>query len=347
MTNSIYNLSKSDLKIFLKNNGFEAFRADQIWNWLYVKGVQRFSSMGNISKQLLIILEKNFSIKPLDIKKCFKSKDGTIKWLFSLNDNRDIETVYIPEENRSTICISSQVGCTLSCAFCHTGTMKFIRNLDSSEIIGQVLKVKNELNDWQLKTEDKKVTNIVFMGMGEPFFNYDNVMKAVNVFCDEKGLGLSKRKVTISTSGVVPKIENFKLEKDVNLAISLHAPFDEVRNKLVPINKKWPLEKLMRSLKSYKDSREKKRITIEYIMLENVNDSIEDAKMLIKLLKPLRTKVNLIPFNPWPGTKYKVSPNLKIKEFQKYVLEKGNIVATIRTPRGEDILAACGQLKSL
>ena len=235
----------------------------------------------------------------------------------------------------------------MSCSFCHTGTMKFIRNLDVSEIVGQVLKTKFELNDWQLKTEEKKITNIVFMGMGEPFFNYDNVIKAVNIFCDEKGLGLSKRKVTISTSGVVPKIETFKLEKDVNLAISLHSVFNEVRNELVPINKKWPLDLLMKALLDYKESREKKRITIEYIMLEDVNDSIEDAKMLIKLLTPLKSKVNLIPFNPWPGSKYKVSSKDKIKKFQKYILEKGNLVATIRSPRGEDILAACGQLKSL
>ena len=345
--NNIYDISKEDLKTFLKKKSFDTYRADQIWNWLYVKGVRRFANMANISKDLVVLLENHFIFDFPSIKKCLKSKDGTIKWVYALKDNREIETVFIPEKKRNTICISSQVGCTLSCSFCHTGTMKFIRNLDVSEIVGQVLKTKFELNDWQLKTEEKKITNIVFMGMGEPFFNYDNVIKAVNIFCDEKGLGLSKRKVTISTSGVVPKIETFKLEKDVNLAISLHSVFNEVRNELVPINKKWPLDLLMKALLDYKESREKKRITIEYIMLEDVNDSIEDAKMLIKLLTPLKSKVNLIPFNPWPGSKYKVSSKDKIKKFQKYILEKGNLVATIRSPRGEDILAACGQLKSL
>ncbi len=347
MTDNIYNQSKKDLKNYLKNNSFDAYRVDQIWNWLYVKGVDKFSDMKNVSNNLIKLLEQNFYFHYPKTKTCLKSKDGTIKWLLTLHDNREIETVYIPEEKRNTVCISSQVGCTLSCSFCHTGTMKFIRNLEVSEIVGQVLKVKNDLQDWQLKTEEKKVTNIVFMGMGEPFFNYDNVIKAINLFCDEKGLALSKRKVTISTSGVVPGIESFKQEKDVNLAISLHAAFNDVRNKLVPINKKWPLDKLIKSLQNYKEVREKKRITIEYIMLENINDSIKDAKMLINLLKPLKSKVNLIPFNPWPGTNYKVSSEVKIKEFQKYVLEKGNIIATIRTPRGEDILAACGQLKSL
>ncbi len=344
---NIYNITKEELKSFLKVKEIPSYRADQIWNWLYVKGVLEFSQMKNLSKSLIDIIDKSFYIEKLKYSKRFISKDGTIKWLFLLKDNREIETVYIPEEKRGTICVSSQVGCTLSCSFCHTGTMKFIRNLDLSEIVQQVLNVKHELNDWHKNTEDRKVSNIVFMGMGEPLFNYDNVLNAITTISDTKGLSLSKRKITLSTSGVVPKIQKFKYETDVNLAISLHAVFDNVRDKLVPINRKWPIAELMKSLKQYSEFKIKKRITIEYIMLKDVNDSIKDAKELIKLIKPLKSKVNLIPFNPWPGSLYEVSSKEKIDIFRKYIYEKGNVIATVRSPRGDDILAACGQLKSI
>ncbi len=347
MRRNIYDLSKLELEEFCVNNGFKKFRSKQIWQWLYAKGVSNFENMKNISWSFRSLLQEYFLIKHLKIRKCLKSNDGTIKWVFLLEDSKEIETVYIPEGNRGTVCISSQVGCTLSCSFCHTGTMKLERNLNLFEIIGQVLLVKNEINDWSKKTEDRKVTNIVFMGMGEPLFNYDNVIKSINILSDEEGMAISKRKITLSTSGVVPRIVDFKYEKDVNLAISLHAVFDRKRNVLVPINKKWPLSKLITVLKEYNSYRDKKRITFEYIMLKDVNDTIEDAKELIKLIGDLKSKVNLIPFNKWPGSKYEVSPNDRIEEFQKYIIQKGNILATIRKPRGEDILAACGQLKSL
>ena len=323
------------------------FRAEQIWNWLYVKGISNLKEINNISNNLLRKIICKYEIPKLKVKKYLHSKDGTKKWLLSLGDGKEIETVYIPEKNRGTVCVSSQVGCTLSCSFCHTGTMKYLRNLAMSEIIGQIIFVKNELDDWRKNSDERKVTNIVFMGMGEPFYNYDNVLKSISVLTNEKGLAFSKRKITISTSGVVPKILNFKEDSDVNLAVSLHAAFDDIRNDLVPINKKWPIKILLNALKDYSVRRRNKRITFEYIMLDGVNDSLVDAKELIKLIKPFRAKINLIPFNPWPGSKYKVSSSKKINEFKKYILEKGQIVATVRTPRGNDVLAACGQLNSI
>ncbi len=344
---NIYDLDKQALDEFIVDAGFKKFRSKQIWNWLYVNGAKEFKQMKNISNDLICNLEKSFFISPLRVKKYMKSSDGTIKWLFLLEDQKEVETVYIPEGKRGTICVSSQVGCALACSFCHTGTMKFKRNLNMSEIIGQVISVKNEIKDWQKRTEERKVTNIVYMGMGEPLLNYKNVIKSINLLSDEEGLAISKRKITLSTSGVVPRINDFKHEKDVNLAISLHAVFDNKRNELVPINRKWPLSNLIDSLKKYSIYRDKKRITFEYIMLKDVNDSVEDAKELIKLIRNLKAKVNLIPFNRWPGSKYEVSSNERIEKFQKYVMEEGKILATIRKPRGEDILAACGQLKSL
>ena len=347
MKENIYNLSLEELRSFFIDLNEKTFRADQLWNWIYVKGINNFENINNMSKALIEKISNSFYIAKLNISKNYVSKDGTKKWLYLLSDGKEIETVYIPEKKRGTICVSSQVGCTLSCAFCHTGTMKFIRNLNVSEILGQIIQVKNELEDWNNKSDERKVTNIVFMGMGEPFYNYDNVLKTINVLTDGNGLAFSKRKITLSTSGVVPKIESFKEDSDVNLAVSLHAAFDDIRNELVPINKKWPINKLLESLKSYSIRRKNKRITFEYIMLDGVNDSIKDAQELIKLIKPFRAKINLIPFNPWPGSKYKVSSPKKINEFKKYILEKGELIATVRIPRGDDVLAACGQLKAL
>ena len=347
LKNNIYNFSIDELKSYFLNIDEKKFRAEQIWNWLYVKGISNLKEINNISNNLLRKIICKYEIPKLKVKKYLHSKDGTKKWLLSLGDGKEIETVYIPEKNRGTVCVSSQVGCTLSCSFCHTGTMKYLRNLAMSEIIGQVIFVKNELDDWRKNSDERKVTNIVFMGMGEPFYNYDNVLKSISVLTNEKGLAFSKRKITISTSGVVPKILNFKEDSDVNLAVSLHAAFDDIRNDLVPINKKWPIKILLNALKDYSVRRRNKRITFEYIMLDGVNDSLVDAKELIKLIKPFRAKINLIPFNPWPGSKYKVSSSKKINEFKKYILEKGQIVATVRTPRGNDVLAACGQLNSI
>ena len=346
MRENIYNTSLAELKSFFIDLDEKAFRAEQLWNWLYVKGIDELSGLNNISKNIINKINEQYYLYQFKVSRSLLSKDGTRKWLFELEDGKEIETVYIPDKNRGTICVSSQVGCSLSCSFCHTGTMKFLRNLSTSEILGQVMYVKNILNDWNNKSDKKKITNIVFMGMGEPLLNYDNVIKSINVLTDQKGLAFSKRKVTLSTSGVVPKILDFKEDSDVNLAVSFHAAFDGIRDILVPINKKWPIAKLLDALKEYSKKRMHKRITFEYIMLEGINDSIKDAKELVKLIKPFRAKINLIPFNPWPGSNYKVSSPDQIKAFKKFILDEGKLVATVRLPRGDDVLAACGQLKS-
>lgn len=346
MKKNIYNTSFAELKSFFIDLDEKAFRAEQLWNWLYVKGIDKLSGLNNISKNIINKINEQYYLSQFKVSRSLLSKDGTRKWLFKLEDGKEIETVYIPDKNRGTICVSSQVGCSLSCSFCHTGTMNFSRNLSTSEILGQVMYVKNFLKDWNNKTDKKKITNIVFMGMGEPLLNYDNVIKSINVLTDQKGLAFSKRKVTLSTSGVVPKILDFKEDTDVNLAVSFHAAFDEIRDILVPINKKWPIANLLDALKEYSKKRMHKRITFEYIMLEGINDSIKDAKELVKLIKPYRAKINLIPFNPWPGSNYKASSPDQIKVFKKFILDEGKLVATVRLPRGDDVLAACGQLKS-
>ena len=346
MRENIYNTSLAELKSFFIDLDEKAFRAEQLWNWLYVKGIDELSGLNNISKNIINKINEQYYLSQFKVSRSLLSKDGTRKWLFKLEDGKEIETVYIPDKNRGTICVSSQVGCSLSCSFCHTGTMKFSRNLSMSEILGQVMYVKNIFNDWNNKTDKKKITNIVFMGMGEPLLNYDNVIKSINVLTDQKGLAFSKRKVTLSTSGVVPKILDFKEDSDVNLAVSFHAAFDEIRDILVPINKKWPIANLLDALKEYSKKRMHKRITFEYIMLEGINDSIKDAKELVKLIKPFKAKINLIPFNPWPGSNYKASSPDQIEVFKKFILDEGKLVATVRLPRGDDVLAACGQLKS-
>ena len=346
MKENIYNLSFSELKSFFIGLEEKTFRADQLWNWLYVKGIDEFSGLNNISKNIINKINDKYYLSEFKVSKNLLSKDGTRKWLFELEDGKEIETVYIPDKNRGTICVSSQVGCSLACSFCHTGTMKFSRNLSTSEILGQVIYVKNFLKDWNKNSDKKKITNIVFMGMGEPLLNYDNVIKSINVLTDEKGLAFSKRKVTLSTSGVVPRILDFKEDSDVNLAISFHAAFDEVRNILVPINKKWSIDRLLEALKEYSKKRKHKRITFEYVMLEGINDSINDAKELVKLIKPFKGKINLIPFNPWPGSNYNASSPNQVNIFKKYILKEGKLLATVRLPRGDDVLAACGQLKS-
>ena len=346
MKENIYNSSFEELKSFFIKSNEKTFRADQLWNWLYVKGINEFSGLNNISKNVINKINERYYFSKFKVSKSSLSRDGTRKWLFELEDGKEIETVYIPDKNRGTVCVSSQVGCPLSCSFCHTGTMKFSRNLSVSEILGQVMYVKNFLKDWNDKPYNRKITNIVFMGMGEPLLNYDNVIKSINVITDEKGLAFSKRKVTLSTSGVVPKILDFKEDSSVNLAVSFHAAFDDIRNILVPINKKWPIKNLLEVLKEYSKKRKNKRITFEYIMLDGINDSIKDAKELIKLIKPFKAKINLIPFNPWPGSNYKSSSPTQIQIFKKFILEEGKLIATIRLPRGDDVLAACGQLKS-
>ena len=342
----INSFGKADLKEHVISLGEKKYRAKQLWNWLYVKGAKSFSEMNNIGKELIGKLTLSNNFERLNIYDNQVSSDGTRKWVFELYDGNKIETVFIPEEERGTLCISSQVGCTLACSFCHTGTMPLVRNLTSDEIVGQLLIVKDCLDDWHDLNKKRKITNIVFMGMGEPLYNYDEVKKAIQIFLDNEGLNFSRRKITLSTSGVVPKIEKLKNDLDVSLAISLHAVCNEVRNNLVPINRKWPIEKLLEVLTNYPGVNNSRRITFEYVMLEGINDTINDAKVLIKLLKSIPAKVNLIPFNPWPGSTYKCSSIEVINKFADVVCSDGGIVATVRQPRGQDILAACGQLKS-
>ncbi|MAK09538.1 MAG: 23S rRNA (adenine(2503)-C(2))-methyltransferase RlmN [Rhodobacteraceae bacterium] len=329
-----------------------SMRVNQVWSWIYCHGKRSFDNMTNIDKNLREKLENVFKISRPNIEKKEVSNDGTIKYLFCLEDQSKIETVFIPEETRSTLCISSQVGCTLSCSFCHTGTQKLVRNLSSQEIIGQVIAVYDDLDLWKkIKTEGTQssflqvITNIVFMGMGEPLLNYEEVKKACNVLMDSKGLDFSRRRITLSTAGIVPKIKKAHDEIGCMIAVSLHATEDKTRDTLVPINKKWNLKQLISSLKDDVKLRNSERITFEYVMLDGVNDTNEDAHRLVRLLKGLPSKVNLIPFNSWTGSQYKRSSTDRIKAFRDIII-KSKLPSPIRKPRGEDIMAACGQLKS-
>jgi 23S rRNA (adenine2503-C2)-methyltransferase len=344
--------------------GIKPFRVKQVWNWIYRNGVSDFAAMSNIGKETQSLLEQHFFMHRARVDKDLISFDGTRKWLFEFSDGQKVETVLIPEDDRGTLCISSQVGCTLACTFCHTGTQRLVRNLTASEIVDQVLSATDALGAWKLpprnsqrepsagrkaKQEraavEQRITNIVFMGMGEPLFNYEHVKRACEMLIDDQGLYLSRRKVTISTSGVVPKIKQMADELGVNLAISLHATNDALRNEIVPINRKYPLKELIESLHYYADKHPTRSILIEYVMLKDVNDSDADAQALVALLKGLDVKVNLIPFNPWPGSPYLCSSNNRIHAFAR-ILAAHKIPNPIRTPRGQDILAACGQLKS-
>jgi 23S rRNA (adenine2503-C2)-methyltransferase len=334
-------------------------RVAQLWHWLYVRGVSDFSDMLNISRDMRELLDLHFNIARPEIVEEQISNDGTRKWLFRFPPRGagrpvEIETVYIPEEGRGTLCISSQVGCTLTCSFCHTGTQKLVRNLTAEEILAQLLIARDRLGDFPdrntpdgaiVPAEGRKVSNIVMMGMGEPLYNFENVKKALLIASDGDGLSLSKRRITLSTSGVVPEIYRAGEEIGVMLAISLHAVNDDLRDMLVPINKKYPLKELLDACRAYPSLSNSKRITFEYVMLKGVNDSLDDAKQLVKLLRGIPAKINLIPFNPWPGVNYQCSDWEQIEKFADYVNNAG-YASPIRTPRGRDILAACGQLKS-
>jgi 23S rRNA (adenine2503-C2)-methyltransferase len=334
-------------------------RVAQVWHWLYVRGVSNFADMQNISRDMRDLLQQHFNIARPEIVEEQISTDGTRKWLFRFPPRGagrpvEIETVYIPEEGRGTLCISSQVGCTLTCSFCHTGTQKLVRNLTAEEILSQLLVARDRLGDFPdrntpdgaiVPAEGRKVSNIVMMGMGEPLYNFDNVKKALLIAADDAGLSLSRRRITLSTSGVVPEIYRAGEEIGVMLAISLHAVTDDLRDMLVPINKKYPLKELLDACRAYPSLSNSKRITFEYVMLKGVNDSIADAKELVRLLKGIPAKINLIPFNPWPGVNYQCSDWEQIEKFADYINAAG-YASPIRTPRGRDILAACGQLKS-
>ena len=360
---SLVGLSRSQLsdaieKLEIPKNQIR-MRVNQIWHWLYVRGVSDFAQMGNISRNLRKSLDENFSINHPKIVSQQISNDGTRKWLLQFPARGagkpvEIETVYIPEEGRGTLCVSSQVGCTLTCTFCHTGTQRLVRNLTAGEIVSQLLLAREQLGDFPhsdtpigaiVPKQGRMISNVVLMGMGEPLYNFDNVKQAVSIFSDGEGLSLSKRRVTLSTSGVVPEIERAGKEIGCRLAISLHAVRDELRDTLVPINKKWNISSLLDACRKYPGVNNAKRITFEYVMLKNVNDSVAEAKELVRLLKGIPAKINLIPFNPWPGAIHECSDWDQIERFAKVVNQAG-YASPIRTPRGRDIFAACGQLKS-
>ncbi len=342
---NIIGLSREEIGDRFLNLGLQKFRSGQVWHWLYHKGATSFEEMTTLSKKVRAQLGQTFSIKRPMISEKQSSADGTIKWLLQFEDGAKAETVFIPEEDRGTLCISSQVGCTLNCSFCHTGTQKLVRNLSSSELVGQILIAFDELSAWPSAQIGRPLTNIVLMGMGEPLYNLDNVIKALKIIMDNEGISISKRRITLSTSGIVPEFNRCGLETDVNLAISLHAVTDDVRDILVPINKRYPINELLNACREYPGVSNSRRITFEYVMLKGINDSTSDARALIKLMEGIPAKINLIPFNPWPGSPYECSEKKQIEEFAKIVLKAG-YPSPVRTPRGDDILAACGQLKS-
>lgn len=339
-------LDRTELKAEMDRIGEKAFRAKQLWQWIYHRGVRDFSAMTNISKPLQAKLADHFFISRPDVSQELTSTDRTRKWLFKFDDNNEAETVFIPETDRGAVCISSQVGCTLTCKFCHTGTQLLVRNLTPAEIVGQFMAARDSYNEWPSPPGDKRLlSNIVMMGMGEPLYNYDNVVKALKIIMDPEGISLSKRRITLSTSGVVPEIYKLGQEADVELAISLHAATDDVRTEIMPINKKYPLKELMAAVRAYPAAINARRVTFEYVMLKGINDSEADARELTRLVKGIPCKFNLIPFNPWPGSDYECSDRATQKRFVE-ILNKAGYTATIRVTRGQDILAACGQLKS-
>lgn len=324
-------------------------RVGQIWQWVYHWGVRDFALMTNLAKDYRILLAQHFEITLPEIVARQVSADGTRKYLLKIAGGHEVETVYIPEETRGTLCISSQVGCTLTCSFCHTGTQKLVRNLTAGEIVGQVMVARDDLGEWPQpgapKDETRLVSNVVLMGMGEPLYNFDNVRNAMKVVMDGEGISLSRRRITLSTSGIVPEIAKTAEEIGCLLAVSFHATTDETRDRLVPVNKKWNIETLLGALREYPRLSNSERITFEYVMLDGVNDSDADARRLVKLIQGIPAKINLIPFNEWPGAPYKRSSWERIESFAD-IVHKAGYASPIRTPRGEDIMAACGQLKS-
>ena len=360
---SLIGLTREQMADALKDKGVPdkqvRMRVSQLWHWLYIRGLSDFDAMTNVAKDMRQMLKEHFTIARPEVVEEQVSNDGTRKWLLRFPPRGagrpvEVETVYIPEEGRGTLCISSQVGCSLTCSFCHTGTQRLVRNLTAEEILAQLLLARDRLGDFpdrdvpqgaMIPSSDRKITNIVMMGMGEPLYNFEAVKTALLIASDGDGLSLSKRRITLSTSGVVPEIYRTGEEIGVMLAISLHAVRDELRDMLVPINKKYPLKELIEACRAYPGLSNARRITFEYGMLKDGNDSLEDAKELVKLLKGVPAKINLIPFNPWPGTNYQCSDWATIEKFADFINQAG-YASPIRTPRGRDILAACGQLKS-
>ncbi len=342
---NLVGLSRQEMAAEIAGLGEPAFRAGQLWHWIYHRGATDFAAMTTLSKDFRARLADTHVLWRPQVATAQQSRDGTRKWLLRLPDGQEIESVHIPEEDRGTLCVSSQVGCTLTCRFCHTGTQRLVRNLSAAEIVGQVMLARDALAEWPSPSEGRQLTNLVMMGMGEPLYNFENVAKALRIIMDPEGLSLSKRKITLSTSGVVPMMARCGEELGVNLAVSLHAVTDELRNELVPLNRKYPLAELLAACRAYPGVHNARRITFEYVMLDGVNDSPADAHALVRLLRDIPAKVNLIPFNSWPGAPYVCSTSAAMDTFAAILME-AHLASPIRQPRGQDIMAACGQLKS-
>jgi len=345
---SLIGLDFAGLKSALAEAGVEqkaaSMRARQLWNWTYVHGARDFAQMSNLAKDFRALMAARFTLRRPDVVSEQISSDGTRKWLLS-SGGQEFETVFIPEPGRGTLCVSSQVGCTLNCRFCHTGTQALVRNLTPAEIVGQVMVARDALNDWPSTGESRRLTNVVMMGMGEPLYNFDNVKAALAIVADGDGLALSKRRITLSTAGVVPMIPRAGAEIGSALAISLHAARDEVRDRIVPLNRKYPIAELLQACREYPGVSNARRITFEYVMLKGVNDSLADARELVRAIRGIPAKINLIPFNPWPGAPYECSDWEQIEKFAE-IVNRAGYASPVRTPRGRDIMAACGQLKS-
>jgi len=350
---ALIGMTLPEMQAAMAADNFPAFRSKQVWHWIYQRGATDFEVMANLPKDMRAVLTEKYSIERPAIVTEQKSSDGTIKWLLAMSDGQQVEAVFIPDNERGTLCVSSQVGCTLTCKFCHTGTQPLVRNLGPHEILQQILHARDVLGEWPkagesaatLAAQGRDLTNIVMMGMGEPLYNYDNVAKALKIAMDDEGMGISKRRITLSTSGVVPQIIQCGDELNVNLAISLHAPNDELRLAIMPINNKYPLAELLDAVRAYPGLSDSRRVTFEYVMLKDVNDSDALARELVDLVGDIPCKINLIPFNSWPGSGYECSDMRQIESFAA-ILEAAGLDAPIRRPRGRDILAACGQLKS-
>ena len=346
---SLIGLTRDELADRLLAAGVPAdrvrMRAKQLWHWIYHRGATEFDAMTTIGGTLRETLAGRYTLARPEAASEQRSADGTRKWLLRFADGREVETVYIPEEDRGALCISSQVGCTLSCTFCHTGTQRLVRNLDTGEIVAQFLTARDACGEWPSPRGPRMLSNIVMMGMGEPLFNYDNVAKALRIVMDPEGIALSRRRITLSTAGVVPMIERCGAELGVGLAVSLHAVRDDLRDELVPINRKYPIAALLDACRRYPGASNARRITFEYVMLDGVNDSAADARALVRLIAGIPAKLNLIPFNPWPGAPYACSSTAAIERFAA-IVNRAGYASPVRAPRGRDILAACGQLKS-
>ena len=343
---NLIGLSREQLAAEMAAIGERPFRVKQIWHWLYHRGVTDIAAMSTLSGAMREKLARDYYVGRPQVARHQVSEDGTQKWLLKLEGGHLVESVHIPEEDRGALCISSQVGCTLTCTFCHTGTQRLVRNLDPGEIVGQFMLARDYLGEWPTPSSGGRLlSNIVMMGVGEPLYNFENVKAALKIVMDEEGISLSRRRITLSTSGVVPMMARCGEELNVDLAVSLHAVSDEIRDTLVPLNRKYPIEELLAACRAYPGASNARRITFEYVMLKDINDSDADARELVRILKGIPAKVNLIPFNPWPGAIYECSSNNRIHAFSR-IVNAGGLSAPVRRPRGRDIAAACGQLKS-